>query len=197
MTASEAQGSRGALSAWLETLLVRELAAEWDQINWALFGEAMHRPIFELADTTALLGSWRAKERTIAISREAATTRPWAETIETIKHEAAHQYVDEVLGGDATPHGPRFREVCHARALLAKRNAVLTATIDAAAAQAAAQAKAHAVITVLVARGLAPAPGQRAAILAVRDPEAQERLLIASATCTDVERLLADAARAP
>lgn len=120
MTASEPQGSREQLSAWLETLLVRELAAEWDQINWALFGEAMRRPIFELSDSTALLGSWRAKERTIAISREAATTRPWAETIETIKHEAAHQYVDEVLGGDTTPHGPRFREVCRARGIDAR-----------------------------------------------------------------------------
>jgi hypothetical protein len=87
-----------------------------------------------------------------------------------------------------------------ARALLAKRNGVLTASIDAAAAEAVARAtadaKAQAVITVLVARGLAPAPGQRGAILEVRDPEALERLLIAAATCDDVERLLADVARA-
>lgn len=111
---------RERLGVELETLLVRELAKEWDTINWSLFREAMCRPIFELSDAAGLLGSWRAHDRTISLSREAAMTRPWAETVETLKHEAAHQYVDEILGGDVTPHGSRFREVCRARGIDAR-----------------------------------------------------------------------------
>jgi len=113
-------GTRETLSAWLEMLLVRELGEEWDAINWALFRSAMRRPIFELTNANGLLGSWRAHDRAISISREAATRRPWAETVETIKHEAAHQYVDEILGGDTTPHGPQFRRVCAARGIDAR-----------------------------------------------------------------------------
>lgn len=117
---SDRAASRQQLDAWLETLLVRELAAEWDQINWALFRDRMRRPVFELSDSRSLLGTWRAQARTISISRLAATTRPWAEIIETIKHEAAHQYVDEILGGEPTPHGPMFREVCRLRGIDAR-----------------------------------------------------------------------------
>jgi hypothetical protein len=116
------------LDTWLETMLLRQLSDDWEQLNWELFGSAMRRPIFELCDSEGLLGSWRAQDRTISISRAAAMTRPWAETLETLKHEAAHQYVDEVLGGDDTPHGPRFREVCCARGIDARATGVATGT---------------------------------------------------------------------
>lgn len=114
---------RAQLDAWLEALLLREIAAEWEGINWALFREKMRRPIFELVDATGVLGMWRAHDRTIAISRAAAISRPWTETVETLKHEAAHQFVDEILGGDEAPHGPRFREVCRARGIDARATA--------------------------------------------------------------------------
>lgn len=120
MTTSNAPRGHASTNAWLETLLVRELAAEWDSINWALFGERMRRPVFELVDDRGLLGSWRAHDRTISISRDMAMRAAWVQTVETLKHEAAHQYVDEILGGDATPHGEKFRQVCHARGIDAR-----------------------------------------------------------------------------
>ncbi len=105
------------LTVELEAMLLRRLKYEWVQINWALFGDAMRQPVFELIDSTALLGQWRPGQRTIAISRVAACTRPWVETLETLKHEAAHQYVHEILGADESPHGPLFRKVCAARGI--------------------------------------------------------------------------------
>ena len=105
------------LSDWLEALLVGNLVDEWDRINWALFASKLSRPIFELTQSTALLGSWRAHDRTLSLAREAVLRRPWAETIETLKHEVAHQFVDEILGGDTSPHGPKFRQVCDARGI--------------------------------------------------------------------------------
>lgn len=106
-----------ALSLELEALLVRRLRDEWIQINWALFGDAMRMPGFELSEATETLGVWRPQTRTIALSREAVLSRPWAETIETIKHEAAHQFVHEILGADESPHGSHFRRVCLARGI--------------------------------------------------------------------------------
>jgi hypothetical protein len=44
--------------------------------------------------------------------------QPWGVVREVLKHELAHQYVDEVLGiHDETAHGPAFQEVCRARGI--------------------------------------------------------------------------------
>lgn len=119
------------LSTELEALLLRRLKHEWVQINWALFGDAMRAPVFELSDSTALLGQWRPATRTIALSREAVCTRPWVETLETLKHEVAHQFVHEVLGTNEAPHGPMFRRVCQARGIDGRATHVASNTDDA------------------------------------------------------------------
>jgi len=112
------------LSAALLARLLRRLADEWENINWSLFGDAMRPPGFELHDSAKTLGLWRARERTISLSKPAVLTRPWVETMETLKHEAAHQFVDEVLGGDPTPHGPRFKRVCADRGIDGRASSV-------------------------------------------------------------------------
>lgn len=121
------------VEGWLETLVLRELALEWNSINWALFRERMRPPAFELIDSAELLGAWHSQHRTISISRKLAMHAPWAETLEVLKHEAAHQYVDEVLGGDTSAHGARFQEVCRARGIDARARGTAT---DEASAQA-------------------------------------------------------------
>ena len=43
---------------------------------------------------------------------------PWGVVVEVLKHEMAHQYVDEVLKAtDEAPHGPAFRRVCEDRGI--------------------------------------------------------------------------------
>jgi hypothetical protein len=49
--------------------------------------------------------------------------------VEVLKHEMAHQYVDEVLGkSDETAHGPAFRKVCADRGIDARANGVPNAS---------------------------------------------------------------------
>jgi hypothetical protein len=105
------------LTAELERRLVWRLAQEWAELNWSLFGNVLRPVALGLLEGRSRLGQWCAADRSIGLSREAILARPWLDTIETLKHEMAHQYVDEVLGGEPTPHGPRFRQVCQMRGI--------------------------------------------------------------------------------
>lgn len=105
------------LTAELETRLMRQLADEWEDLNWHLFHDVMRPPQLLLIDGQSRLGQWCRDDRTIGLSRRAILERPWYETLETLRHEMAHQFVDEVLGGEDQPHGPRFRRVCEQRGI--------------------------------------------------------------------------------
>jgi hypothetical protein len=105
------------LTAELEGGLLRRLVLEWVDLNWCLFRDTLRLPSFSLLEGEGSLGQWRSTDRTICLSRRALLERPWLETLETLKHEMAHQFVDEVLGGEPQPHGPEFRRVCEQRGI--------------------------------------------------------------------------------
>jgi hypothetical protein len=124
----------------LEAALLRELGETWDEIAQNHFNkpgtlrgvpdppamgsgggrasaprEQLRRPVLALSDHERRLGEWIRAQRTIALSRGLIVTQPWGVVREVLKHEIAHQYVDEVLGiHDETAHGPAFRRVCEA-----------------------------------------------------------------------------------
>ncbi len=101
------------LTATLEAALVRALRASWHHVNEAFFKGALSPPTLELVATRATLGRWVPHTRTIEISRHLVVEASWATVVEVLKHEAAHQYVHEVLRETGqTPHGPAFRDVC-------------------------------------------------------------------------------------
>lgn len=103
-----------ALSAELEERCVRAIAAEWFGLNLLFFKGRLRRPAFVLARERTRLGYWDRASRTLAITHACALEHPWPVVVDVLKHEMAHQYVDEVEGvfGE-TAHGPRFREVCN------------------------------------------------------------------------------------
>jgi hypothetical protein len=104
---------RQRLSAALEAALLRALQGVWATLNANYFRGTLRAPAFVLADGQAKLGEWRPATRTIALARGLVVDRPWGVVIEVLKHEVAHQYVSEALGGpDAAPHGPSFQTVC-------------------------------------------------------------------------------------
>jgi len=106
------------LTAELEAKIMRQLVSEWEHYNWMLFGSTMRPPAFELSTGRVRLGEWRPHERVIALSRALVFDGPWAETVEVLKHEMAHQFVVEVLGREEEdPHGPTFRRACEARGI--------------------------------------------------------------------------------
>jgi hypothetical protein len=101
------------LTAALEAALVRELRATWWQINDSFFKGALSAPTLELVPTRTTLGRWVPATRTIEISRPLVVGQPWTAVVEVLKHEAAHQYVYEVLREtEQTAHGPAFRSAC-------------------------------------------------------------------------------------
>jgi hypothetical protein len=121
----------------LEAALLRELAATWSELAHTLFrtagSGALRPPALALAETTRRLGAWERATRTITLSRELVFDRPWGLVREVLKHELAHQYVDEVLLiHDETAHGPAFSEVCRARGIDAMAAGLPAAGPDAA-----------------------------------------------------------------
>jgi hypothetical protein len=95
-----------------ESLLIHELLLEWRRINRQHFREALRAPLIALSDSSRTLGTWTSAGRTLSLSRDLVTGQPWSVVVEILKHEMAHQYVDEVLGAEESAHGPAFQQVC-------------------------------------------------------------------------------------
>lgn len=109
-------GELPALTAELATALLREVGHTWAELNQNHFARRLLRPSFALIESRRRLGQWDGGSRTLSLSQPLVLERPWAVVREVIKHEMAHQFVDEVLGvRDETAHGPAFLEVCRAR----------------------------------------------------------------------------------
>ncbi len=100
------------LSAELEGALLRELQRAYWQFNESLFGGVLRPAILELSSAHSWLGRWCSPTRTLEVGRALAVEKPWGVVLEVLKHEMAHQYVDEVLGDSDDGHGPAFRGVC-------------------------------------------------------------------------------------
>ena len=100
------------MSIQLEAKLLERLLYEWSSINYIYFKRALRLPVLRLSDSTTRLGQWHGELRSLEISRSLVLERPWPEVIEVLKHEVAHQFVDERLKVDEPPHGPTFRRIC-------------------------------------------------------------------------------------
>ena len=95
-----------------ERALLNALVHSWNTLNGTLFRGALRPPVLTLVDGRRL-GFWQRDTRTLALGRGLVADASWPVVVEVLKHEMAHQYVDEVLGiTDETPHGPAFRQVC-------------------------------------------------------------------------------------
>jgi len=111
----------------LERSLLKQLEVEWGHLNRDRLKRAMVPPVLELADAQHILGRWQRLSRTLALSREFATTAPWGHVVEVLKHEMAHQYADEVLGAtDERAHGPAFRRACERLGVDSRAGGALT-----------------------------------------------------------------------
>jgi hypothetical protein len=107
-----------ALSAELEGLALRAIRVEHRDLNGLLFAGRLACPSFALSDAKSRLGQWLSESRTIELSRGLLVDLSWGVLVEVLKHEMAHQYVDEILGArDESAHGPAFRRVCAERGI--------------------------------------------------------------------------------
>lgn len=96
-------------AAWLH-----QLRRFYDLYNWSYLNSRLRRPLFRLGLSSETLGLWDGSVRTITISFRHILSHPWERVLETLRHEMAHQYVDDVLGRRGeTSHGAGFREAAH------------------------------------------------------------------------------------
>lgn len=105
----------------LEQAALRAIQKSYQHLNGSLFRFQLRPPALELTDSAERLGRWLPAERTIELQRALLFEHGWGVLEEVLKHEMAHQYVDEVLGerGESA-HGPMFRRVCQERGIDAR-----------------------------------------------------------------------------
>jgi hypothetical protein len=89
----------------------RNLYLWWDYYNHLYLREALKRPVIRLMPLAGALGKWDAAARTLTLSLSHIEQDDWFAVMDTLRHEMAHQYVDEVLGPvNETAHGRAFQE---------------------------------------------------------------------------------------
>jgi hypothetical protein len=100
----------------LEHRILLGLSMEWDRAIWGLpkaDRQKMRKPLLILSDMKSRHGYWSAARNEIGLSRDLVFNHPWDAVREVLRHEMAHQYVDQVIGEKSeTAHGPRFRTAC-------------------------------------------------------------------------------------
>src|SRR5689334_9966036 len=113
--------ARESLHVELERAALRAARATFEMLNGSLFRFRLRTPSFELIDSAERLGRWVPVRRALELSRRLLVEHGWGVLEEVLKHEMAHQYVDEVLGvRDEPAHGPAFRQVCEERGIDAR-----------------------------------------------------------------------------
>jgi hypothetical protein len=104
------------LTVELERLALGAIQRSYDDINGCFFRFRLARPSFDLVDDRSRLGRWVSEGRVIELGRALLLEHGWGTLLEVLKHEMAHQYVDEVLEAHyESSHGPAFRKVCEER----------------------------------------------------------------------------------
>jgi hypothetical protein len=105
----------------LQHATLHALRRSYAEINSTFFKGQLRAPTLTLTGSSRTLGRWRKQDRTLEISWELLAQRSWGAMVEVLKHEMAHQYVDEVLRRHQDPaHGTAFRAVCQERGIDAR-----------------------------------------------------------------------------
>ncbi len=97
------------LTPSLERAWSVRLRAAWQQLNETHASAGMRPPVLRIDRAEQRLGSWHGGTRTLTLSARHVALDPWERVLATLRHEMAHQYVDEVLKAHGeTAHGDAF-----------------------------------------------------------------------------------------
>lgn len=106
--------SHHVLSLEARSALARRLSCELEQIYRAHKLDKLLKPArLHLSDNMQYLGLWNPNTREITLSYRLAVSYCWSEILEFLKHEIAHQLVDEHYREEQSDvHGPIFLKAC-------------------------------------------------------------------------------------
>ncbi|MCI0652105.1 MAG: SprT-like domain-containing protein [Planctomycetes bacterium] len=97
----------------LQRAWIRRLSWHFDLYNQIYAGCRLRAPIFLIGRSAERLGQWNGRDRTITIAESHILEHSWESVLETVRHEMAHQYVEEILlSPNAPPHGEAFQRAC-------------------------------------------------------------------------------------
>jgi hypothetical protein len=121
-----------ALKGELRVAWNRKLTLWWTHYNEEYLSQALKLPLIRIGSGDRELGHWDGTLRTLVISEAHIERDSWLAVMETLRHEMAHQYVQEVLKAEGEgPHGTAFKTACkrlrcspRARATLAEMREV-------------------------------------------------------------------------
>ena len=108
------------MSKLSEREVLLHLKKQWVHENHIRFDGKLRIPQFQLSDDQSKLGSWNTSYRLLSLQREFVYQSGWLEVLEILRHEMAHQYVNEVLHVTESPHGKVFKTVCLERGIDAR-----------------------------------------------------------------------------
>ena len=101
------------IAAELRAVWSRKLNYWWHHYNEEYLRGGLRPPGIELGLGEVELGRWERQGRRLVISARHIERDPWLEVMETLRHEMAHQYADEVLKASGEgPHGRGFVQGC-------------------------------------------------------------------------------------
>lgn len=97
----------------LQDSWIHRLRWHYDFYSFYYAGNRLRPPVFLIDVSRERLGQWNGLHRTISISLHHVLSHPWESVLDTLRHEMAHQYVEEVLRlPGAPPHGEPFSRAC-------------------------------------------------------------------------------------
>jgi hypothetical protein len=104
------------LTEALEHRILHGLSCEWENA-WESLNRAQrarfHKPLFALRNIKDRWGYWTGERNEICLGRRLVLNYSWCAVRETLLHEMAHQFAEQVLRAQhEAPHGPSFRAAC-------------------------------------------------------------------------------------
>lgn len=100
-------------SGFDSSIMGQILMDQWDYFNWYYLENQLKSPSFQLFYGQSRFGFWKGSDRIIGISIDHIQSHPWIRVMDTLKHEMAHQFVDEVLQRKKdSPHDTAFQYAC-------------------------------------------------------------------------------------
>ena len=88
-----------------------QLLKEWENVCFQ-YGVDLPKPSLEISESKSIYGSWTSGLRKISISSHLIRNHSWDHVLEVLKHEMAHQMVNEYYGSLDTTHGFLFDKAC-------------------------------------------------------------------------------------
>lgn len=90
-----------------------QISRVWQQAVLTYFPRSkLRQPQFAIDTARRRWGYWHGPRRVLGISERLLACYSWLDVEETVKHELAHQVVDEVHAVTELPHGDCFQRVC-------------------------------------------------------------------------------------